>query len=464
MVTSIMRASSLLVSTFAMCLAPAVCLALTLSRESSGRTFSVKAGENVSINLGPEKWAPTHKLTGVLRQEGPFQLRAVGHGRERIHYECSNPVQSAPKSFWAYVNVDSMASSTLVRVSSDPAPMTVSDLKHYLQSEKYRTAVDRALKPLGAGFEIKNGQKHTSGNRTVITVFYRKTEPKSHGSKDCADIPNATPILTMVLAGDNLVSVNIKGSRYSSVADSDEGGINDSPAGTPNDLVLNTAAASRSSTVARSSSDTRQKTVDSNNPGSTCQSNSEHDRLNLQERNERRQAPTEQSLLDQTKLQDTVLSESTDSEDNDGPLFASGSVKALRVVVDLGRQRAFLLRGKTIQRKYIISSGKPGYRTPTGWYQITAIKRNSWWYPPKSPWAKGLKPIPPGPSNPMGPVKMQLSGTAYYLHGIPRKAEARLGSPASHGCIRMRSSDALHLASVVHIGTSVHIVTSCSYR
>jgi lipoprotein-anchoring transpeptidase ErfK/SrfK len=43
-----------------------------------------------------------------------------------------------------------------------------------------------------------------------------------------------------------------------------------------------------------------------------------------------------------------------------------------------------------------------------------------------------------------------------YIHGTPD--EAALGSPASHGCIRMRNRDVIELCDRVRAGTRVEIV------
>src|SRR5437762_1010962 len=43
-----------------------------------------------------------------------------------------------------------------------------------------------------------------------------------------------------------------------------------------------------------------------------------------------------------------------------------------------------------------------------------------------------------------------------YIHGTPE--ELRIGSPASYGCIRMRSSDIVQLYNIVGIGAAVTIV------
>src|SRR5437764_11097943 len=47
-------------------------------------------------------------------------------------------------------------------------------------------------------------------------------------------------------------------------------------------------------------------------------------------------------------------------------------------------------------------------------------------------------------------------GRDIYIHGTPE--EWKIGSPASYGCIRMRSSDILQLYDIVGIGAAVTIV------
>jgi lipoprotein-anchoring transpeptidase ErfK/SrfK len=45
-----------------------------------------------------------------------------------------------------------------------------------------------------------------------------------------------------------------------------------------------------------------------------------------------------------------------------------------------------------------------------------------------------------------------------YIHGTPE--ERRIGTPASYGCIRMRSSDIIHLYDIVGTGAAVTIVNA----
>jgi lipoprotein-anchoring transpeptidase ErfK/SrfK len=102
-----------------------------------------------------------------------------------------------------------------------------------------------------------------------------------------------------------------------------------------------------------------------------------------------------------------------------------------------------------------IATGMAAYPTPTGNFRIATKQRNPWWYPPAADWAKGAKPVPPGPGNPLGTRWMGLNVGAVGIHGTPDAAS--IGYSASHGCIRMRISDAEWLFERVRVGTPVFI-------
>jgi hypothetical protein len=89
----------------------------------------------------------------------------------------------------------------------------------------------------------------------------------------------------------------------------------------------------------------------------------------------------------------------------------------------------------------------PTFRTPRGDFAITSVEWNPWWIPPDHPWTAGERPMRPGPTNPMGRVKLNFR-PLYFLHGSP--LEGSIGSAASHGCIRLANRDAIELARVVH--------------
>jgi hypothetical protein len=128
------------------------------------------------------------------------------------------------------------------------------------------------------------------------------------------------------------------------------------------------------------------------------------------------------------------------------------------IVIHRGSNRLHLYRGMRPWRVFPVATGQPSYPTPLGRFSIVVKWRNPWWYPPASPWAQGLKPIPPGPGNPLGTRWMGLSAPGVGIHGTPDAAS--IGYSASHGCIRMRIPDAEWLFRHVRIGTTVFIVSA----
>lgn len=102
--------------------------------------------------------------------------------------------------------------------------------------------------------------------------------------------------------------------------------------------------------------------------------------------------------------------------------------------------------GTTLVRSYPVAVGMRRHKTPTGDFEISRIVWNPWWYPPDAEWAANDTVTPPGPSNPMGKVKLMFNGP-YYMHGTPLASS--IGRAASHGCVRMRNADAVELARLV---------------
>jgi lipoprotein-anchoring transpeptidase ErfK/SrfK len=114
-------------------------------------------------------------------------------------------------------------------------------------------------------------------------------------------------------------------------------------------------------------------------------------------------------------------------------------------------------RGKLV-RVLGVATGQAQYPTPLGTFSVVDMQLHPWWYPPDSEWARGLKPVPPGPGNPLGTRWMGLSAWGVGIHGTPDSAS--IGYSASHGCIRMRIPDAEWLFQRVRIGTPVVIVSA----
>jgi lipoprotein-anchoring transpeptidase ErfK/SrfK len=128
------------------------------------------------------------------------------------------------------------------------------------------------------------------------------------------------------------------------------------------------------------------------------------------------------------------------------------------IVIHRGSNRLALFNGEKPWRSFRVATGQSQYPTPTGSFSIVDMQRNPWWRPPDSDWAKGLKPIPPGPGNPLGTRWMGLSAPGVGIHGTPDPAS--IGYSASHGCIRMLIPEATWLFDHVRIGTPVLIVAT----
>jgi lipoprotein-anchoring transpeptidase ErfK/SrfK len=126
------------------------------------------------------------------------------------------------------------------------------------------------------------------------------------------------------------------------------------------------------------------------------------------------------------------------------------------VVIRRGAKQLRYYDGTRLVKIFTVATGQPSFPTPLGRFEIIQMSRNPWWYPPPSPWAQGLNPVPPGPGNPLGTRWMGISSPAVGIHGTPDAAS--LGYSASHGCIRMAIPSAEWLFEHVAVGTPVIIV------
>jgi lipoprotein-anchoring transpeptidase ErfK/SrfK len=127
------------------------------------------------------------------------------------------------------------------------------------------------------------------------------------------------------------------------------------------------------------------------------------------------------------------------------------------IVIDRSANRLYLYNRIKLHRTFAVATGQAIYPTPRGTFHIVVKWKNPWWYPPtQDSWAKGLKPVPPGPDNPLGTRWMGISAPGVGIHGTD--APSSIGYSLSHGCIRMQVPDAEWLFDHVEIGTTVHIV------
>jgi lipoprotein-anchoring transpeptidase ErfK/SrfK len=108
-----------------------------------------------------------------------------------------------------------------------------------------------------------------------------------------------------------------------------------------------------------------------------------------------------------------------------------------RVEVLLDRQLALVVRSGRVLRALHVSTGAKGYRTPTATFEILRKSRWSW-------------------SN---EYRAWLPFAAYFVRGVALHASARVPvRPASHGCVRVPTSDAKWLYRTVRVGDRVTVL------
>jgi L,D-transpeptidase ErfK/SrfK len=129
------------------------------------------------------------------------------------------------------------------------------------------------------------------------------------------------------------------------------------------------------------------------------------------------------------------------------------------IVIHRGANRLYFYKGTRLVRIFPVATGQAIYPTPLGRFQIVVKEKNPWWYPPtQDAWARGLKPVPPGPGNPLGTRWMGLSAPGVGIHGTSEPWS--IGHSESHGCIRMQIPSAEWLYNRVRVGTPVFIIPS----
>lgn len=118
------------------------------------------------------------------------------------------------------------------------------------------------------------------------------------------------------------------------------------------------------------------------------------------------------------------------------------------ISVDLSERMLYVMKDGEQVASYPVAVGQPRHPTPTGEFRIRHIVWNPRWVPPDAKWARGKRPRAPGdPRNPVGRVKLLYHDPDLYIHGTHEVDS--LGEAESHGCLRMRNSQAIELARTV---------------
>ena len=112
--------------------------------------------------------------------------------------------------------------------------------------------------------------------------------------------------------------------------------------------------------------------------------------------------------------------------------------EAVRIVINIGEQRAYVYRGETLVAATTVSTGRDGKETPSGTFTILQknIDHRSNLYN----------------SAPM-PFMQRLTWDGVAIH-----AGINPGRPASHGCVRVPLAFAKKLYGITTVGTEVTVI------
>lgn len=135
-------------------------------------------------------------------------------------------------------------------------------------------------------------------------------------------------------------------------------------------------------------------------------------------------------------------------------------VKRDQFKLEVWKWRSLPPREYRLVETFPIAVGAKGYATPAGIYRVIGKDRTPQWTMPDSDWVepelRGTT-LPSGhPANPIVGAWLGLTDDGVGIHGTNNVAS--LGSKASHGCIRVRPSVAIHLHRKVKKGTPVVVI------
>ena len=144
----------------------------------------------------------------------------------------------------------------------------------------------------------------------------------------------------------------------------------------------------------------------------------------------------------------------------------------LYIAVDTKANKLYLKKGLRLLWQTDCSVGKGGtikdrktgrnwlFATPRGEFRVITKIDNPAWIKPDWAFVESKEPIPP-PGDPLRLVEGELGkyalniGDGYLIHGT--RNEESLGSPVSHGCIRLGAEALEKLYKAAPVGTKVYI-------
>jgi len=145
-----------------------------------------------------------------------------------------------------------------------------------------------------------------------------------------------------------------------------------------------------------------------------------------------------------------------------------------KIHISIRDQRLTLKEGESPIRSYPVSTSRFGVgteegsnKTPTGYFRV--VQKIGGGLPSGTIFQSR---IPLEPDDPLPPTEDLVMSRILWLEGLEEhnantrdrfiyihgtKHENKIGSPASHGCVRMRNSDVVELFELVDDGTPVVI-------
>lgn len=168
------------------------------------------------------------------------------------------------------------------------------------------------------------------------------------------------------------------------------------------------------------------------------------------------QAAAQTWLLKAVPTAQVTLVEKPKTEPTAGA-YEAGLFEGKYIYVNLSEQKLYRLNGTTLEKVYTISSGKWSTPTPKGTFHVgtkvkRAYSREFGLYMPY--WQNLLGTTDAGGELPVG---------SYGLHELPewpngyKEGQGHLGTPVSHGCVRLGIGDAEELYNWTEAGTAVVI-------
>ena len=115
----------------------------------------------------------------------------------------------------------------------------------------------------------------------------------------------------------------------------------------------------------------------------------------------------------------------------------AASAGDVEIVVSLPLQRAYVYRGGTLIGVSTVSTGREGYETPVGTFNILQKRREHY----SNRYDNAPMPFM---------QRLTWDGIALHAGAIP-------GEPASHGCVRLPMAFARHLFAATALGAAVHV-------